>query len=180
MGAVFRRGACFAGSGEGRCDHEIGAARAPFIVDAADRLSPKNFVRHVTELIADHRRAEAIKYFMTQGMGAPSFVVSIMRIIPGVWANLTAVAHTLPYDAALLDGYIAGKPLPADAWSTVRMPTLVLEGTGSPASLRRAAGALAQALPRARLVGKKGLGHTKKLDAKRIAPELTAFFAAQE
>ena len=148
----------------------------PFVVDAADRKPPEHFVTRVTELIADNRRAEAVKYFMTKGMGAPSFVIGLMRIMPGVWSRLIAVAYTLPYDAALLDGFMDGKPLPAKLWSEVTMPTLVLEGTESPAALRRGAHALAGVLPNARLMSKKGLGHTKKLDAKIISSELAAFF----
>ncbi|WP_409340581.1 alpha/beta fold hydrolase [Paenibacillus sp. MBLB4367] len=149
----------------------------PFVVEALDRKPPKNFVTHVTELIVSNRRAEAVKYFMTQGMGAPSFIVGLMRLMPGVWSNLMAVAHTLPYDAALLAGFMDGKPLPADTWSTVTMPTLVLEGTESPVALRHGVQALANVLPNAQLISKKGLGHTKKLDTKIISSELTAFFA---
>ncbi|MDQ8735680.1 hypothetical protein [Paenibacillus sp. LHD-38] len=130
----------------------------------------------LNELISANRRAEAIKYFMTKGMGAPSFVVGLMRIMPGVWSRLMAVAQTLPYDAALLDGYMDGKPLPVNIWSKVTMPTLVLEGTESPASLRHGAQALAGVLPKAKLLSKKGLGHTKKLDTKMISTELTTFF----
>ncbi|MBW7455541.1 alpha/beta hydrolase, partial [Paenibacillus sepulcri] len=62
----------------------------PFVVDAADRKPPENFLKHVSGLIAANRRAETIKYFMTQGMGAPSFVISLMRIMPGVWSRLMA------------------------------------------------------------------------------------------
>ncbi|NOU73699.1 alpha/beta fold hydrolase [Paenibacillus sp. LMG 31458] len=148
----------------------------PFVVDAADRKPPENFVMHITELITANRRADGIKYFMTKGMGAPSFVVSLMRIMPGVWSKLMAVAHTLPYDAALVDGFIDGKSLPTQLWSTVTMPTLVLEGTESPAGLRHGAQALANVLPNAQLLSKKGLGHTKKLDAKMISSELASFF----
>ncbi|NQX70437.1 alpha/beta hydrolase [Paenibacillus alba] len=148
----------------------------PFVVDAADRKPPEDFVWYVKELIAGNRRADAIKYFMTKGMGAPSFVVGLMRMMPGVWSNLRAVAHTLPYDAALLDGFMHGKPLPSQLWRTVVVPTLVLEGTESPVSLRRGAAALANVLPNAQLLSKKGLGHTKKLDTKRISAELVLFF----
>jgi pimeloyl-ACP methyl ester carboxylesterase len=148
----------------------------PFVVDAADRKPPENFVMHVTELITANHRAEAIKYFMTKGMGAPSFVISLMRIMPGVWSKLLDVANTLPYDAALLDGYMDGKSLPTQLWSSVTMPTLVLEGTESPAALRHGAHALANVLPNAKLLSKKGLGHTKKIDTKKISSELAAFF----
>lgn len=150
----------------------------PFVVDPADRRSPPDFVPAVRAFIAADRRAEAIKYFMVKGMGAPSFVVGMMRMMPGVWRNLMAVAHTLPYDAALLEGYTDGKPLPAASWRGVSMPALVLEGPESPAGLRRSARALAAALPHARLRSRKGLGHTKKLNAPMIAEELMAFFAA--
>ncbi|ANE48741.1 hydrolase [Paenibacillus swuensis] len=148
----------------------------PFVVNPSDRKPPDDFRAQVTELIANDRRADAIKYFMTQGMGAPAFIVTMMRMMPGVWANLMAVAHTLPYDATLLDGFMEGKALPAALWRTVTMPTLVMEGTESPASLRHAAQALANTLPNAQLVSKKGLGHTKKIHAKMISVELTAFF----
>ncbi|WP_152396028.1 alpha/beta fold hydrolase [Paenibacillus guangzhouensis] len=148
----------------------------PFIVDSAGHKPPSDFAQHVTELIAADRRADAIKYFMTQGMGAPSFVVALMRLMPGVWTKLMAVAHTLPYDAALLNGYMDGKPLPADLWRTAVMPTIILEGTESPIQLRNGAKALAGVLPNAQLRSKKGLGHTKKLNAQIIAAELNAFF----
>lgn len=148
----------------------------PFIVSPTGPVPPADFVQHVTALIAADRRADAIRYFMTKGMGAPSFVVSLMRIMPGVWKRLLAVAHTLPYDASLLADYIGGRPLPAEKWNDVRMPVLVLEGTESPASLRQAAAALADALPGAQLLSKKGLGHTKQLNAPLIALELNDFF----
>lgn len=150
----------------------------PFVVKVEDRKPPKDFTKHTTILISNNNRGEAIKYFMTKGMGAPTLIVSMMRIMPGVWSKLMAVAHTLPYDAALLDGYMEGKKLPAERWSSITIPTLVLEGTESPSSLRHSAQELANVLPNAKLLSKKGLGHTKKLDTKMISPELSAFFMA--
>lgn len=147
----------------------------PFIVNPSDPRPPADFVRQVSEMIAKDRREDAIRYFMTKGMGAPAFVPFMLRLMPGTWDRLKAVAHTLPYDVKLLEEHIGGRPLDGKLWSEATMPTLVLEGTESPASLRRAAQALSTVLPNARLVSKRGLGHTKKLDAKRIASELTAF-----
>ncbi|MEN1986132.1 alpha/beta fold hydrolase [Paenibacillus hubeiensis] len=148
----------------------------PFIVNASDRTPPVDFLDQVARLIAEEKRAEAIKYFMTQGMGAPAFVVSMMRMMPGVWANLMSVAHTLPYDAQLMQGYMSGKSLPAHFGKKITQPSLVLEGIESPSALRSGAHALASILPNGELRSKKGLGHTKKLNAKRIASELKAFF----
>ncbi|CAI6076434.1 hypothetical protein PAECIP112173_02426 [Paenibacillus sp. JJ-100] len=148
----------------------------PFIVKASDRIPPADFLDQVTRLIAEGKRAEAIKYFMTQGMGAPAFIVSMMRLMPGVWANLMSVAHTLPYDARLMQGYMSGRALPAHLGKGVSQPSLVLEGVESPSALRNGAQALARILPNAELRSKKGLGHTKKLNAKLIGSELKAFF----
>jgi len=161
---------------EGTNIKKLAVHEPPFVVNDAGHKPPKDFKMHVDELIANNRRAETIKYFMTKGMGAPSFVVGLMRMMPGVWSNLMAVAHTLPYDAALMDGYMDGKPLPAELWSTVTMPTLVLKGTESPVALRNGAQALAEVLPNAQLLSEKGLGHTKKLNTKIISSKLDAFF----
>jgi hypothetical protein len=65
-------------------------------------------------------------------------------------------------------------------WRLVTMPTLVLVGSESPAFLRYGAQALAEALPRVRLLTQKGLGHTKKLSTKLIASVLVELFEANE
>lgn len=147
----------------------------PFVVDKQGHVAPKQFTEHVKVLIDQNSYADAIKYFMTEGMGAPSFVVSMMRFMPGVWTKMMRIAHTLPYDAALLDGYMEGTPLSAGLWDKVMMPVLVLAGTESPISLRHGAEALEDVLANATLVRKKGLGHTKKLQPKKIADEILVF-----
>ncbi|WP_020620414.1 alpha/beta fold hydrolase [Paenibacillus daejeonensis] len=148
----------------------------PLVVSTEGHRPPEDFLAQVTKLIAANDRPGAIKYFMTKGMGAPAFIVTMMRLMPGVWRNLMAVAHTLPYDAALMEGYMVGKPLPAAWQDSVIMPTLVLAGEESPIALRNGARAFADLLPNAELRSKRGLGHTKKLDAPRIAAELKTFF----
>lgn len=152
----------------------------PLFVNATDRHPPKEFTAHLTDLIASDRRGEAVTYFMTTGMGAPGFVIPMMHLMPGAWARLTAVAHTLPYDARLLESHPAGKPLFAEDWRSATMPTLVMAGSESPAFLRRDAQALAEALPHARLLIQKGLGHTRQLSPKVIAPALGAFFESED
>ncbi|WP_168118968.1 alpha/beta hydrolase [Paenibacillus sp. HB172176] len=150
----------------------------PFIVQAGDFKPPEDFVNRVNELGETDQRAKLIRYFMIHGMGAPAFVPILLRMMPKVWSNLIAVAHTLPYDAALLDGFMAGKPLAKKDWTAVKMPTLVLEGRESPAGLRHATGHLAEILPNASLLSRKGLGHTKRLNAEAISQALIPFFHA--
>jgi pimeloyl-ACP methyl ester carboxylesterase len=149
----------------------------PLVVDPGDRRLPADMYQRLTELIDSGKRGEAVRYFMVDGIGAPAFVPGLLRLMPGVWKKLTAVAHTLPYDARLIDGYQAGQPLPAGQWSAVTVPALVMCGTekDTPDFLRHAAAAVAEALPDARLVERKGLGHTKALNVKVIAATLTEF-----
>jgi pimeloyl-ACP methyl ester carboxylesterase len=150
----------------------------PLFVDASARRPPKDFTAHLTDLIASSRRDEAVKYFMTKGMGAPGFVIPLMHLMPGAWTQLKAVAHTLPYDAQLLERHPAGKPLSGEDWRSITIPTLVMAGSESPTFLRQDAQALAESLPQARLLIQKGLGHTRQLSPMVIAPVLVEFFTS--
>ena len=86
---------------------------------------------------------------MREGMGAPRVLVGLLRVALPIWRNLEAVAHTLPYDYAVMDGTVAGKPLPSEPWASIATPTLLLDGGKSPASLRKASDALAERMPNA-------------------------------
>ena len=121
----------------------------PLVVDPADWRPPADLLQRVSELIAAGQRGEAVRYFMVDGMGAPAFVPGLLHLMPGVWKRLTAVAHTLPYDAQILAGYQAGRPLPAGQWAAVTTPALVMCGTPkeTPPFLCHAAAAVAGALP---------------------------------
>jgi hypothetical protein len=62
------------------------------------------------------------------------------------------------------------------------MPTLVMCGTAkeSPGLLRHGSAAVAAALPDARLIERRGLGHAKKLTPTVIAATLTDFFTSSD
>ncbi|MBC8171188.1 MAG: alpha/beta hydrolase [Anaerolineae bacterium] len=147
----------------------------PFMVDNSGTLPPADFISHLQKLAAADRRADAIRYFMTKGMGAPGFVVTMMRFMPGVWHRLKAVANTLPYDAAILKGYAEGKPLVAGEWAAVTTPTLVLAGAKSTLMLRNAAKAIVDVLPNARHREVEGLSHTS-IVMTVLAPIMVEFF----
>ena len=156
---------------------KLAVQEPPLVVDPADRQPPADMDQRLRELIDAGKRGEAVRYFMVDGMGAPAFVPGLLRVMPGVWKKLTAVAPTLPYDALLVAGYQAGRPLPAGQWAAAAMPALVMCGAEkeSPGFLRHAAAAVAATLPNARLVERRGLGHTKALNVKVIAATLTEF-----
>ena len=161
---------------------KLAVQEPPLGVDPSDRRPPPDLRQHVSELIASGERGAAVRYFMVDGMGAPSFVPGMLRLMPGVWKRLTAVAHTLPYDAALIEPYQSGRPLPPGQWAAVTMPTLVMCGVDkeSPGLLRHGSAAVAAALPAARLVERRGLGHAKKLTPAVIAATLTEFLTNGE
>src|SRR5688572_5943827 len=88
----------------------------PFIVDDSRPPLPAEFARKLTELLAADRRGDAVAYFMTDAVGVPSEAVAGMRRAP-MWAGLEKVAHTLPYDLAVMGDTQAGKPLPRQRWA---------------------------------------------------------------
>jgi pimeloyl-ACP methyl ester carboxylesterase len=147
---------------------------APFIVDDSRPSLPDDFVPRMNAALASGRRGDAVKMFM-KVVGVPGIFVLLMRVMPA-WAKLTAVAHTLPYDFAIVGPYQKGQPLPAARWSGVTCPTLVMDGGKSPAWMRSATRALAGVLPNAtyRTLG----GETHMVKPKALVPPLVEFFRA--
>lgn len=131
-------------------------------------------------LLAEHftvinydRRGDAVRLFMREGVGLPAMFVTMMRFMPA-WSKLKVVAHTVVYDAAIVDDYQKGHPLPAGRWASVTVPTLVAVGGKSPAWMRHAMRALADVLPDARHRTLEGQTHIVKPEA--LAPALAEFF----
>ena len=148
----------------------------PFLIDSNGHLPPADFELRLREMIADNQRARAIKYFLVQGMGAPFFVPYVLRCMPRAWRDLSAVAHTLPYDAAVLGDTICGRPPMAHSWQAALIPTLVISGSKSPRALQKGARAIAEALPNARHMSLYGQNHNVSMEA--LAPVLADFFTA--
>jgi hypothetical protein len=93
-----------------------------------------------------------------------------------MWSKLKAIAHTLPYDGAIVGDFQKGKPLPAGRWASVTVPALVMDGGKSPQWMRHGNRSLASALPNARYrtLG----GQTHMLKPAVHAPMLVEFFKA--
>lgn len=148
----------------------------PFMVDDSGRLPPADFATRLDEMTASDRRSDAVRFYMTKGMGIPAPLVTLMRFSP-FWSKLKATAHTLPYDWAIMGDTMAGKPLSAEDWASATVPTLVLAGAKSPEQLRQAAKAIATVLPNARHQELKGQSHNPSM--KVLAPVLQEFFAGE-
>ena len=157
------------------CIDALALFELPFVVDDSRAPIPADFAAHLTALIAADRRGEAVKYFMTAGVGLSRILVATMRLMP-MWSKLKAVAHTLPYDATILGPDTgAGGPLPAGRWASLSVPTLVMDGSKSPIWMRNSVHALARLL-RAEHRTLEGQTHMVKPDA--LAPVLTRHFNA--
>ena len=145
----------------------------PFIIDDSRPPPPDNFVGHINELIAADRRGDAVEFWMTEVVRAPAEAVAQMRSAP-TWPALEALAHTLPYDIAVLGDNMAGDPLSTDQWTAATAPTLVMDGGASPAWIRNSARALADVLPNAQHRTLEGQMHNAAPEV--LAPEMERFF----
>lgn len=148
----------------------------PFLVDNSRPVPAADFASRLERHLAAGQRSAAVKLYMTEGMGAPGFFVGAMRMLP-VWGRLKAVAHTLPYDWALLKGTLTGEPLEIEPWSHVTAPTLAMAGQKSPAQLRNAAVQLAARVPHARHEELAGQGHNPSMKVQ--ARLLSEYFRAE-
>ena len=147
---------------------------APFFVDDSRPALPDDFVPTMNAALAAGRRADAVKMFMKL-VGVPGVFIMMMRLMPA-WPKLTAVAHTLPYDLAIVGPYQKGRPLPSTRWTGATLPTLVMDGGKSPVWMRNATRSLAAVVPNATYRTLEGQTHMVK--PKALAPPLVEFFRA--
>jgi pimeloyl-ACP methyl ester carboxylesterase len=145
---------------------------APFIVDDTRPTTEDGWDR-ISGAVAADRRSDAVKLFLKL-VGVPGFVRALMPLMIPMWLKLKAVAHTLPYDGAIVRDSQRGKPLPANRWASVTIPALVMDGGNSPAWMRHANRSLASVLPNARYQTLQGQTHMLK--PKAHAPILVEFF----
>ncbi len=145
----------------------------PFIVDDSRPPLPEDYLARLEELLAAGERGEAVAHFMRVGPGVPEEMLEGMRGSQ-MWAQMEALAHTLPYDGRVMGDTMLGRPLPAGRWSSVTVPTVVMAGGASPEWQRNAARALADALPDATYRTLEGQTHG--FDPGPMAEELRASF----
>jgi pimeloyl-ACP methyl ester carboxylesterase len=139
---------------------------------------PGNLLEQVREALTKGRRDDALKLFFSRAMGIPAIFVFIMRLMPG-WSKSRSVAHTLPYDLAIMGDTQRGKPLPTNRWASAGMPTLVLTGEKSEAFFHKAGDALAEVLPNTEHKILKDQHHgSVVMSPAVVASELTQFFKA--
>lgn len=128
----------------------------------------KDITAQLIELIAVDDRDAAVETFLSAWVGLSAEAIAGLRAQP-VWGALTAIAHTLPYDAVVT----AGGRLPTERLTAITAPTLAVDSTGSPQWLRDGNRAAAEAVPGGRSISLDGDYH--EVPPATLAPALREF-----
>jgi pimeloyl-ACP methyl ester carboxylesterase len=152
---------------------KVVAYEPPYVDDNGHRGGGA-YEGHLTRLLTDGNRSGAVKYFMKDMVGAPGPMVVMLRFMPWIWRKLEAVAHTLPYDAAVMTGF----RIPRARFASIAVPALVMNGAKTDPRLREAAGVLAQVIPTAQRRELDGQTHNVRPDV--LAPAVIEFLTATE
>jgi pimeloyl-ACP methyl ester carboxylesterase len=92
--------------------------------------------------------------------------------MPWIWHKLEKVAHTLPYDAAVMTDF----RIPRARLGSIDVPSLIMNGSKTDARLRDAARKLAEAIPRA--TRRELAGQTHNVKPAVLVPAVVEFFMA--
>ena len=141
---------------------------ADFLEGGAERHAA--YRRDLTAALSDGRRGDAVELFLRlTGLGEE--VIRGARQSP-MWAGMEAIAPSLAHDAEVMgDGL-----LPHDRVAEVATPLLVVAGGASPAWMREANRAVAEAAPGGDFRVLEGQTHMVEPDV--LGPVLTEFFCA--
>ena len=144
----------------------------PYHVDDSAPRLPHDFAARLNALIRTGRRADAVELFLVEAAQAPAEAVAAMRLQPS-WPDTEAVAHTLPYEAAVMG---PGNTLPAERLAAITQPALVLTGGNSPAWMTNAGKAISGITPGAvhRVLDRQ----THNVSPTALTPEVLEFFTA--
>jgi pimeloyl-ACP methyl ester carboxylesterase len=144
------------------------AYEPPYVREHSEDAIAPDYHDKLEAFTANGQRDEAVAYFM-RTVGVPGFGVAIMRLMP-MWKVMRGVAHTLPYDARVLGDF----HVPKARLARVKAPTVVAHGDKTAPSLKAAAKAAADAVPRSRfeVVAKSNHG----IKPKAMRPRLEAAF----
>ena len=147
----------------------------PLIVDDSMPPLAGDYLPRLRALLAEDRRGDAVALWFTDVLRLPGSAIEGMRA-GAFWGELEKVAPTLAYEGELFGDALSGKPLSDQRWGSVSVPTLVIDGSASPAMMHSGGDALASLLSNAE---RRTLeGQTHDVAAEALAPELDAFFAA--
>ena len=149
---------------------KVVAYEPPYVDDAGQRGGAA-YEGQLKRLLAGGDRGGAVKYFMKDMVGVPAPFVVLMRLMPWIWCKLEAVAHTLPYDAAVMTAF----RIPRTRFASIGSPALVMNGSKTDQRLKDAARAIAAVIPGAQHRELRGQTHNVKPGV--LTPAVEEFLA---
>jgi pimeloyl-ACP methyl ester carboxylesterase len=138
---------------------KVVAYEPPYVDDAGNRGGAA-YAGQLARLLASGSRGGAVTYFMKDMVGVPAPFVLVMRLMPWIWRKLEAVAHTLPYDAAVMTEF----RIPRARLASIATPVLIMNGSKTDLRLKEAARAISETVPGARFRELAGQTHNVKPD----------------
>lgn len=143
----------------------------PIFTDDSRHVDP-SYAKVMDDLIARGDNAGAVKHFMKNGVGVPSFAIFMMRLM-GVFKKLAPAGPTLAYDTRFVTPFWTHRAPPAGTWSHATMPVLTMGGGKSDAWMQNAQVAISKVLPNASHKTLAGQNHM--VAATAIAPKIKEF-----
>ncbi len=148
---------------------------APYVAEDDPKHRATDHLAHLKGLLADDSdkgRGKAVDYFMTTMVGGPFFMPVMMRMMGKVFAQLKAVAHTLPYDTQVMNSDFT---VPRDRLAKIRVPVLVGVGGKAKPNMVAAEGAVhaihpGQRAPRAARPDAPGVERGAAADREGVLP----------
>ncbi|MFF8034192.1 MULTISPECIES: alpha/beta fold hydrolase [unclassified Streptomyces] len=147
----------------------VAVYETPYAMSEDERAARARYTENLTRALDEGRRGDAVELFLRL-TGLDEGVIQGARQSP-LWAGMESMAQSLAYDDAVMgDGSV-----PRELLSSIRVPVLSIAGDASPAWMREAARAIADAVPRGtyRTLG----GQTHMVEPDVLAPVLAEFFA---
>lgn len=150
---------------------KVVAYEPPYVDDDGQR-GGSGHEAQLKRILAAGDRNGALKYFMKDMVGVPGAMVTLLRFMPWIWPKLVQVAHTLPYDAAIMTDF----RIPRSRFASISTPALIMWGSKSNATLRDAARKVADTIPHA--THRELAGQTHAVKAGALAPPVVEFLAS--
>jgi pimeloyl-ACP methyl ester carboxylesterase len=170
MGQSSGAGIVLEAAASGVAMRKLAVYEAPYVGIRTVKGVERDYLADLETFLAAGKRAKAVDYFMVTMVGGPAFLPFMFRLMPKAFAQLQAVAHTLPYDTRVMSGFVA----PSSRLATITVPTLVMGGSKGAAEMKAAVQAVADSVPGS--VHRTLAGQTHQVSPAVIAPELKGFF----
>jgi pimeloyl-ACP methyl ester carboxylesterase len=139
---------------------------ASYVHDENEKAEYKHLSQTIHKLLDDGKNAKAMSTFL-KGIGMPKVFVFMLPLFPG-WRTMKALSPTLAYDIALTQDMP-----PVERATRVSVPTQIIVGEKSPASIHDVSRQLTKAIPNAKFAQLPGQDHM--VNAKSLLPLLSDF-----